>query len=97
MRQRRSFQTIYTKCYGGFEELCSMDNRFVPFGLSLFSEESQNQDRTEMTADENAKLDKTSILSSTSSKPDSSSTCHKRSGMARTEGSGTLDILYRLR
>ncbi len=55
----QSFQTIYTKCYGGFEELCSMDNRFAQFALSIFSEESQNQDRVEMTAEENARLDKT--------------------------------------
>lgn len=54
----QSFDTIYTLCHEGFEELCMIDNRFLEFQRNLFSEQSQNEDRTQMTAAQNAELDK---------------------------------------
>lgn len=54
----QSFDTIYQICYEGFEELCMLDARFIPFSRSLFSEQSKNEDRTDMTVGENADLDK---------------------------------------
>ncbi|CRK47790.1 hypothetical protein BN1723_007770, partial [Verticillium longisporum] len=53
----QSFQALYTICLEGFEELCQLDPRFRPFALTLFSEQSQSEDRTQMTAGENAELD----------------------------------------
>ncbi|KAJ9131685.1 U3 small nucleolar RNA-associated protein 10 [Pleurostoma richardsiae] len=54
----QSYQAVYTICYEGFEELCQLDARFGQFGSTLFAQESQDQDRTELTAAENAELDK---------------------------------------
>ncbi|RBR15360.1 uncharacterized protein FIESC28_07374 [Fusarium coffeatum] len=54
----QSYQTLYTTCIGGFEELCQLDARFAPFLSTIFSEESQNQDRTQLTAAENEELDR---------------------------------------
>lgn len=55
----QSFDTIYTLCHEGFQELCLLDSRFLDFQRNLFSEQSQEQDRTQMTAGENEELDKT--------------------------------------
>lgn len=54
----QSYQTVYAACYQGFEELCQLDDRFTRFSATLFSEESQNQDRMQLTAAENEELDK---------------------------------------
>ena len=54
----QNYQTLYSICHEGFEDLCSLDPRFVYFGKTIFSEQSQNEDRTQMTAVENAELDK---------------------------------------
>ncbi|GJC90497.1 U3 small nucleolar RNA-associated protein 10 [Colletotrichum liriopes] len=54
----QSYQTLYTICSEGFEELCELDGRFKPFSKTLFSEQSMSEDRTQMTAAENAELDK---------------------------------------
>jgi U3 small nucleolar RNA-associated protein 10 len=54
----QSFQSLYTICHDGFEDLCQLDARFIQFGDTLFSKQSQNEDRTQMTAEENAELDK---------------------------------------
>lgn len=54
----QSFQTLYGICREGFDELCQLDPRFVPFGTTLFSEQSQDEDRVQMTAAENTELDK---------------------------------------
>ncbi|OTA99178.1 hypothetical protein M426DRAFT_325374 [Hypoxylon sp. CI-4A] len=54
----QNFQTLYTICRQGYDELCELDSRFVSFGTTIFSEQSQNENRGEMTADENAELDK---------------------------------------
>ncbi len=53
----QSFQTIFALCIEGFEELCQLDKRFAPFARTIFSEQSQDEDRTQMTAAENAELD----------------------------------------
>ncbi len=54
----QSFDTIYTLCHEGYEELCMIDGRFLEFQRNLFSEQSQDEDRTQMTAAQNAELDK---------------------------------------
>ncbi|KAM0301160.1 hypothetical protein HYE67_007015 [Fusarium culmorum] len=54
----QSYQNLYTTCIQGFEELCQLDARFAPFHSTIFSEESQNQDRTQLTAAENEELDR---------------------------------------
>jgi U3 small nucleolar RNA-associated protein 10 len=53
----QTFQRIYSVCIEGFEELCHLDSRFTEYGSTLFSNASQDEDRTQMTATENAKLD----------------------------------------
>lgn len=54
----QNFQTLYAICHEGFEELCHLDPRFVPFGKTLFSQQSQEEDRTQMTTAENDILNK---------------------------------------
>lgn len=54
----QSYQTLYTICHPGFEELCQLDNRFARFQSTIFSEESQTQDRTQLSASENEELDR---------------------------------------
>jgi len=54
----QSFETIYTLCHEGFQELCLLDSRFLEFQRDIFSEQSQTEDRTQMTAGENSELDK---------------------------------------
>jgi U3 small nucleolar RNA-associated protein 10 len=53
----QSFDTIYSLCYEGFQELCLLDGRFLDFRRTLFSLQSQEEDRTQMTATQNAELD----------------------------------------
>ncbi|KAI1104253.1 hypothetical protein F4804DRAFT_202814 [Jackrogersella minutella] len=54
----QNFHTLYGICHQGYEELCQIDSRFLPFGATIFSEQSQDEDRSQMTAAENAELDK---------------------------------------
>lgn len=54
----QTYQSLFTTCSQGFEELCQLDERFSHFRLTIFSEESQNQDRHQLTKSENAELDK---------------------------------------
>ena len=54
----QTYQAIYNLCYDGFEELCRLDARFIPFSKTLFSEQSQEEDRTQMNEAENAELDR---------------------------------------
>lgn len=54
----QSFLTIYTLCFEGFSDLCGLDGRFKQFSNTLFSEQSQEEDRTQLTAEENEQLDK---------------------------------------
>lgn len=53
----QNFDTIYQICLEGFDELCQLDARFVPFSRNLFSEQSKNEDRVQMTAKEVEELD----------------------------------------
>lgn len=53
----QSFDTIYTLCHDGFQELCLLDGRFSEFQRDIFSEQSKDEDRTQMTAAENSELD----------------------------------------
>jgi U3 small nucleolar RNA-associated protein 10 len=55
----QSFDNIYTICYEGFQELCLLDERFLEFQRNIFSERSQEEDRSQMTAEENSNLNKT--------------------------------------
>lgn len=54
----QSFQTLYPVCYDGFEELCGLDARFAVFRATIFSEQSQGEDRTQLAEAENAELDR---------------------------------------
>jgi U3 small nucleolar RNA-associated protein 10 len=54
----QSFDTIYTLCHEGFQELCLLDGRFSEYQSDVFSEQSKDEDRTQMTAAENSELDK---------------------------------------
>jgi U3 small nucleolar RNA-associated protein 10 len=54
----QSFNNLYSICREGFDELCRLDARFTPFAHTLFSEQSRDEDRSQMTAAENAELDK---------------------------------------
>jgi U3 small nucleolar RNA-associated protein 10 len=53
----QTYPEIYAICHEGFEELCQLDARFAPFRTTLWSEQSQDVDRTQLTEDENAALD----------------------------------------
>lgn len=53
----QSFDTLYQICYEGFQDLCRLDSRFVGFSKTIFSEQSRQEDRTQMTAAQNAQLD----------------------------------------
>jgi len=53
----QSFDSVYLICYDGFRELCTLDQRFVTFTKTLFSEQSKDQDRTQMSKKENEQLD----------------------------------------
>lgn len=52
----QDFDTIYDICYDGFRELCALDMRFGEFERTIFSEQSKGEDRTQMNAKENKKL-----------------------------------------
>ncbi|KAI0128707.1 BP28CT domain-containing protein [Xylariales sp. AK1849] len=54
----QNYQTLYTICREGYDELCRLDARFASFSTTLFSEQSREEDRSQMTAAENAELDK---------------------------------------
>jgi len=53
----QTFDTIYQICIEGFQDLCMLDARFMPFAKNLFSEQSKREDRTQMTAKDNEELD----------------------------------------
>ena len=53
----QDFESLYQICYEGFQELCSLDSRFAGFANSIFSEQSKHEDRTQMTAAQNQRLD----------------------------------------
>jgi U3 small nucleolar RNA-associated protein 10 len=53
----QSFDSIYLLCYEGFRDLCALDPRFQRYSTSIFSDQSKAEDRTQMTREENEKLD----------------------------------------
>ena len=53
----QDFETIYQTCVEGFEELCHLDSRFSQFASNVFSEESKCQDPSQMTQEQNRRLD----------------------------------------
>ena len=53
----QDFFTIYTLCGEGFAELCQLDQRFIQFSDTLFSEQSVGEDRGQWTQKQNAELD----------------------------------------
>jgi U3 small nucleolar RNA-associated protein 10 len=54
----QDFDTIFLLCNEGFQDLCRLDSRFAGFSKSIFSEQSKQADRTQMTALQNSQLDK---------------------------------------
>ncbi|KAF2011080.1 hypothetical protein BU24DRAFT_399265 [Aaosphaeria arxii CBS 175.79] len=54
----QSFDLIFSICYEGFRDLCALDQRFLSFARTLFSEQSKSEDRTQMTKKENDELDR---------------------------------------
>ncbi|KAF2621432.1 U3 small nucleolar RNA-associated protein 10 [Macroventuria anomochaeta] len=52
----QSFASLYLICHDGYRELCALDPRFRQFSNSLFSEQSTEEDRLQMTEAENRKL-----------------------------------------
>ncbi|KAK0711223.1 hypothetical protein B0H67DRAFT_493893 [Lasiosphaeris hirsuta] len=54
----QTYPEIFTLCHEGFEELSHLDARFAQFEATLFSDQSQDADRTQMSAQENALLDR---------------------------------------
>lgn len=53
----QDFETIFWICNEGFQDLCRLDSRFADFAQSIFSEQSKQADRTQMTALQNSQLD----------------------------------------
>ncbi|MCJ1475512.1 snoRNA-binding rRNA-processing protein utp10 [Lambiella insularis] len=53
----QDFDTIYQLCLEGYEELCQIDKRFIPFSRTLFSEQSKREERLQMTSMQNQELD----------------------------------------
>lgn len=53
----QSFDSLFYICHEGFEELCLLDDRFVPFSRTIFSEQSKSEEREQMTAGQNEELD----------------------------------------
>lgn len=53
----QDFDSVYQLCLEGFEELCRLDSRFYGFASNVFSEQSKQEDRTQMTAAQNQQLD----------------------------------------
>lgn len=54
----QTFAGIFQICREGFDELCRLDSRFIPFGSTLFSDQSQEVNRTQLSSVDNAALDK---------------------------------------
>ncbi|KAL8675492.1 MAG: hypothetical protein Q9168_000004 [Polycauliona sp. 1 TL-2023] len=53
----QDFGTLFQLCHEGYQEICQLDQRFEAFAGSLFSEQSKQEDRTQMTAAQNKSLD----------------------------------------
>ena len=53
----QDYDTLFQVCYEGWQELCRLDARFTDFAVNLFNEQSKLEDRTQMTAAQNQRLD----------------------------------------
>lgn len=53
----QDFDGLYQLCKEGFDELCALDERFLPFSQILFSEQSKAEERGQWTADQNKEFD----------------------------------------
>ena len=53
----QDFNTIFQICFEGYQELCMLDSRFSSYASTLFSEQSKEEDRTQMTERQNQELD----------------------------------------
>ncbi|KAL8737733.1 MAG: hypothetical protein Q9181_001390 [Wetmoreana brouardii] len=53
----QDYDTLFQICYEAYQELCRLDPRFVDFAGNLFSDQSKQEDRTQMTAAQNKQLD----------------------------------------
>ncbi|KAI4281781.1 MAG: hypothetical protein L6R38_003436 [Xanthoria sp. 2 TBL-2021] len=53
----QDFNTLFQLCYEGYQEICQLDHRFEAFAGNLFSDQSKQEDRTQMTAAQNKRLD----------------------------------------
>lgn len=54
----QSFDTLYTLCHEGFQELCLLDGRFLEFHRDIFSQQSQDEDRAMLNEKQNQELDR---------------------------------------
>lgn len=52
----QDFDSLFLICHEAFRELCLLDSRFTGFANSIFSEQSKQQDRTQMTSLQNDQL-----------------------------------------
>lgn len=52
----QDFESLYQLCLEGYTELCQLDNRYLQFANSIFSDQSKHQDRTQMTKAQNEEL-----------------------------------------
>lgn len=53
----QDFNTLFQLCHEGYQEICQLDQRFEAFAGNLFSDQSKQEDRTQMTAAQNKRLD----------------------------------------
>jgi U3 small nucleolar RNA-associated protein 10 len=53
----QDFDTLFQICYEGWEDLCTLDRRFVLYANSLFSEQSKGQERGQMSAAQSKEVD----------------------------------------
>jgi U3 small nucleolar RNA-associated protein 10 len=52
----QDFNTIFQICLEGYQELCMLDSRFASYATTLFSEQSKEEERTQMTEQQNQEL-----------------------------------------
>ena len=54
----QDFETIYQICIEGFDDLCGIDGRFYKYANTLFSEQSKEEDRTQLLPEQEEELNK---------------------------------------
>lgn len=52
----QDFDSLFIICCEAFHDLCMLDSRFTGFARSIFSEQSKQQDRAQMTSTQNDQL-----------------------------------------